>query len=134
MRHARSAGPEVGPRSVAWLARPAGWWSLPVRLAGVVRRRRAMVPAPATYLMAAVAGAGGPPDRPPDPPWSPVTISVNGRPVGFDLLGEGRHWVAVGELEGQLLVLQARDLTPEEVELVRVTDVAPYVEGTRQLD
>lgn len=44
--------------SVAWLARPAGWWSLPVRLAGVVRRRRAMVPAPATYLIAAVAGAG----------------------------------------------------------------------------
>lgn len=57
-----------------------------------------------------------------------------GRPVGFDLLGEGRHWVAVGELEGQLLVLQARDLAAEEVELVRVIDVAPYVEGTRQLD
>jgi hypothetical protein len=44
------------------------------------------------------------------------------------------HWVAVGELEGQLLVLQARDLAAEEVELVRVSDVAPYVEGTRQLD
>jgi hypothetical protein len=284
--------------SGAWLARPAGWWSLPVRLAGVVRRRRAMVPAPATYLMAVVAGAGlgvvaqllagwpwwlvtagvvaavwllflssafwgraaarplateillevdpvrglrrerqamvelfraapfplyglpaswpgprhlggwgsrrtsgeprvvtdlvlahgdpaaargpqlqvevrvgpehpeagpelrhtlaqdlwwtaaashaggqappglagGPPDPARDPPWSPVTISVDGRPVGFDLLGEGRHWVAVGELKGQLLVLRARDLAAEEVELVRVTDVAPYVEGTRQFD
>jgi hypothetical protein len=31
-------------------------------------------------------------------------------------------------------VLQGRDLDAGEVELVRVTDVEPYVEGTRRLE
>jgi hypothetical protein len=34
-----------------------GWWSLPVELVGALRRRRTMVPAPATYLAAMVVGA-----------------------------------------------------------------------------
>lgn len=280
MRGARRAGRAAG--SVAYLARPAGWWSVPARLIGVVRRRRTRVPVPATYLMAAVAGvalgtaaqlvagwpwwlvaagvvaavwllflssafwgrpAGRPlatellmvvdparglrrehlamaerfraapfplyglpaswtgprhlggmgsrqargqpplvtsltlahgdpaaghgpelrvevrsdPDDPgtgpelrqalavdlrggpggrsadqADPPWSAVRLPVDGQPVTFDLLAEGRHWVALAELEGRALVLQARDLAPEQVELVRVTDVEPYVDGTER--
>jgi hypothetical protein len=74
------------------------------------------------------SGERGPPE--PGPPWSSVLVRVDGRPVGFDLLAEGRHWVAIAELEGRTLVLQARDLAVERVELVRVTDVEPYVEGT----
>ena len=38
------------------------------------------------------------------------------------------------ELEGRVVVLQARDLVPEQVELVRVTDVEPYVAGTERLE
>jgi hypothetical protein len=53
---------------------------------------------------------------------------------GPQLLVEGRHWVAAGAVEGLLLVLQGRDLDAGEVELVRVTDVEPYVEGTRRLE
>jgi hypothetical protein len=280
--HATAAG------SVAYLARPPGWWSVPVRLAGVVRRRRSRVPVPATYLVAAAAGvvlgavlqvwlgwpwwlvavgavaavwllflssafwgghAGRPlateallvvdpargmrrerqamaewfraapfplyglpaswtgprhlggagsrqaRGRPPvvtsltlahgdpaagqgpqlwvevradpgdpgagpelrrtladdlrwataargdelrgglaDPPWSAVPLRLDGRPVRFEMLAEGRHWVALAEVEARTLVVQARDLAPEQVELVRVTDVEPYVEGSRRLE
>ena len=59
---------------------------------------------------------------------------MDGQPVTFDLLAEGRHWVALAELEGRALVLQARDLAPEQVELVRVTDVEPYVDGAERLE
>jgi hypothetical protein len=59
---------------------------------------------------------------------------VDGRPVEFELLADGRHWVARGELEGRTLVLRARDLPAGEVELVRVADLAPYVAGSRRLE
>jgi hypothetical protein len=41
--------------SVAYLAGPPGWWSVPLRLAGLLRRRRGRAPAPATYLLVAAA-------------------------------------------------------------------------------
>ena len=63
-----------------------------------------------------------------------VPVRLDGRPVRFELLAEGRHWVVVAEVEGRTLVLQARDLAPEQVELVRVTDVEPYVEATERLE
>ena len=81
----------------------------------------------------AEAARGGPADQA-DPLWSAVPLPVDGQPVTFDLLAEGRHWVALAELEGRALVLQARDLAPEQVELVRVTDVEPYVDGTERLE
>lgn len=83
---------------------------------------------------AAVGGVSGLPADQPDPPWSAVPLRLDGRPVRFELLAEGRHWVALAEVEGRALVLQARDLVPEQVELVRVTDVEPYVEGTERLE
>jgi hypothetical protein len=82
----------------------------------------------------AMGGIGRLPADQPDPPWSAVPIRLDGRPVRFQLLAEGRHWVAVAEVEGRTLVLQARDLAPEQVELVRVTDVEPYLEGTERLE
>jgi hypothetical protein len=83
---------------------------------------------------AARGGPGGRPADQADPPWSAVPLPVDGQPVTFDLLAEGRHWVALAELEVRALVLQARDLAPEQVELVRVTDVEPYVDGTERLE
>ncbi len=70
----------------------------------------------------------------PDPAWSQVTIPVDGRPVAFAWLGEGRHWVARAELDDRTLTLHARDLPVGSVELVRVTDVEPYIEGMRRLE
>lgn len=82
----------------------------------------------------AAGGVGGLPAGRPDPPWSAAPVRLDGRPVRFELLAESRHWVAWAEVEGRTLVLQARDLAPEQVELVRVTDVEPYVEGTERLE
>jgi hypothetical protein len=70
----------------------------------------------------------------PEPAWSQVTIPVDGRPVGFAWLAEGRHWVAQGELEDRTLTLRARDLPVESVQLVRVTDLEPYLQGQRRLE
>jgi hypothetical protein len=79
---------------------------------------------------AAVDGVGGLPNDLAGAAWSAVSVRVDGRPVRFDLLTEGRHWVAVAEVDGRALVLEARDLTVDQIELVRVADIEPYIEGT----
>jgi hypothetical protein len=71
--------------------------------------------------------------RRPDPAWSLVMIPVDGQPVGFWWLAEGRHWVALAELDERTLTLSARDLPVESVELVRVSDLEPYIQGQRRL-
>jgi hypothetical protein len=71
--------------------------------------------------------------RRPDQAWSRVTIPVDGRPVAFDWLAEGRHWVARAELEDCTLTLHGRDLPVESVELVRVAELEPYIQGQRRL-
>jgi hypothetical protein len=71
--------------------------------------------------------------RRPDPAWSQVTIPVDGQPVGFWWLAEGRHWVARTELDDRTLTLHARDLPVESVELVQVSDLEPYIQGQRRL-
>jgi hypothetical protein len=71
--------------------------------------------------------------RRPDPAWSQVAIPVDGRPVGFAWLAEGRHWVARAELDGRTLTLHARDLPVESVELVQVSDLEPYLQGQHRL-
>jgi hypothetical protein len=71
--------------------------------------------------------------RRPDPVWSQVTIRVDGRPVDFQWLAEGRHWVAYAELDDRMLTLRGRDLPVESVELVLVLDLEPYIEGQRRL-
>jgi hypothetical protein len=65
--------------------------------------------------------------RRPDPVWSQLMIPVDGQPVGFGWLAEGRHWVALAELEDRMLILRGRDLPVESVELVRVLDLEPYI-------
>jgi hypothetical protein len=71
--------------------------------------------------------------RRPEPAWSQVMIPVDGRPVGFWWLAEGRHWIARAELDDRTLTLRGRDLPVEAVELVRVTDLEPYIQGQRRL-
>jgi hypothetical protein len=71
--------------------------------------------------------------RRPDPTWSQVTIPVDGRLVDFEWPGEGRHWVARAELDDRTLTLHGRDLPVESVELVRVSELEPYIQGQRRL-
>ena len=58
---------------------------------------------------------------------------MDGRPVAFRWLAEGRHWVARAELENRTLTLRGRDLPVASVELVRVLDLEPYIQGQRRL-
>ena len=54
--------------------------------------------------------------------------------MAFDWLAEGRHWVAHADLNDHTLTLRARDLPLETVELIRVTDLDPYVERQHDLE
>ncbi|MGH3518731.1 MAG: hypothetical protein ACRDQ7_15190 [Haloechinothrix sp.] len=65
----------------------------------------------------------------PDPAWSTMKITMEGAARDFQWLAEGRRWVAVAEVDGYELVLSADDFPVESVELVRITDLEPYVEG-----
>lgn len=67
------------------------------------------------------------------PPFTPVQIPVDGEPVRFDHHSEGPAWVAVGRTDDVSITLRARNLAVDAVELVRVTDIEPYVEGSRRL-
>lgn len=68
----------------------------------------------------------------PDPEWRPMSIPVDGRSVEFQLLSEGASWVAHAQVEELRLILRGRDFPVDEVDLVSVKDVEPYIEGSRR--
>lgn len=63
-----------------------------------------------------------------------VAIRVDGSPTDFELIVEGSQWVAMTELHEVTLTVRARNVGIEDVELMRVTDLEPYIEGSRRLD
>lgn len=68
------------------------------------------------------------------PHWSKVTISVDGSDVEFDWLEDGPDWVAratVGEL---VLTVEGHRFPVASVRLETVTDVEPYIEGSRRYE
>jgi hypothetical protein len=107
LAHSRPAGPEVGSE-----ARPAG-----PEVGG------AAGPAGAERSAAGRPGpeVGGEVER--------VEIPVDGEAVGFEVLADGRRWVAQGDLGDLVVTLDARDLPPGEVRLVRIADLVPYLAG-----
>jgi hypothetical protein len=62
-----------------------------------------------------------------------LTIPVDGQPHQFALLQEGVVQVARVELAGHVVTVRARRWPIHTVELVQVTDLAPYLHGRRQL-
>ena len=62
-----------------------------------------------------------------------MTIPVDGRPVGFEWLAEGRHWVARAELDDRTLTLRGRDLPVQSVEPAQAADLTPYLQGQHRL-
>jgi hypothetical protein len=58
---------------------------------------------------------------------------VDGRPGRLWWLAVGCHWVAQAQLDERTLTLQARDLPVESVELVRVSDLEPYIQDQCRL-
>jgi hypothetical protein len=62
-----------------------------------------------------------------------LTIPINGQPHQFALLQEGLVQVARVELPGHVVTVRARRWPIQTIELVQVTDLAPYLDGRRQL-
>lgn len=70
----------------------------------------------------------------PDPDWSQVLIPVDGEPQAFDYASEGQSWVARANVGGCTITLEGREFPMDSVELARIDDVEPYIEGQRQVD
>lgn len=63
-----------------------------------------------------------------------IALSIDGSSTDALIIAEGSSWVAVAELDDVTVTVRARNLPVEDVELVRVIDVEPYIEGSRHLD
>jgi hypothetical protein len=85
------------------------------------------------FLLVEVApwstGSGSPAPLGSEPAARRVEIPVDGVPVKFEVAGDARRWVARGEHGVLVLRLDARDLDPSRVTLVRIADLAPYLTG-----
>ena len=67
-----------------------------------------------------------------DVPGSDVPIWVDGRPTTFTTWGERERWWAAGIVDGLGVVLEGRQYPLDQVDLVRVDDVEPYLAGLRE--
>lgn len=77
-------------------------------------------------VMAALDQAGS-------PATGTVTITVDGNPEVFDHWVDGPTWYAARRHHEHALVIEARDVSPADVALVRVDDIEPYLAGRRAL-
>lgn len=60
-----------------------------------------------------------------------VALRIEGRSVPFDTLWQDTEWVGYTKVENYHVTVEGFDFEPEEVDLVRITDVGPYIEGGR---
>lgn len=62
----------------------------------------------------------------------PVVVPINGTPRTFTLIEADQAQVAELDLPDHRIILQANRWPLEDVELVTVTDLTPYLEGRRR--
>lgn len=80
------------------------------------------------------------PDIDPDPDTAPPIrarrqLLVNKVLVEFDVFSRpAQSWVASGTVGGYSVTLEAQGFRIEALELVQVTDLEPYIEGTRRFE
>ena len=77
-------------------------------------------------------GLGDEPEAPDERPWMPAEITVDGKPVPFDLLRLGDRWAAVGRVGETTVWLAAEGYEPGDAALERISDLTPYVERRRK--
>lgn len=71
---------------------------------------------------------------PREPRWRQQDIVVDGHYLPFQLLVLGdAHWVAEATIDGAVVTVEAIRFPIERLELARVTDLRPYLEGGRAL-
>jgi hypothetical protein len=61
-------------------------------------------------------------------------LPVNDALVEFDVFSRPAQWVASGAVGGYRVTLEAQDFRIEGLELVQVTDLEPYIEGTKRFE
>ncbi|MGC9667411.1 hypothetical protein ACNTMW_12750 [Planosporangium sp. 12N6] len=64
-------------------------------------------------------------------PTTGVEIAINGRLEPFNRWDDGAGWYAATRHGGYGVVIEARELTPDQINLVRVEDIEPYLAGRR---
>jgi hypothetical protein len=69
----------------------------------------------------------------PTPHFRTIELSVDEEPISFSFLLEQNAWVALGYKEDITISITARDIGIEDVRLVTIRDVEPYIEGRRRL-
>lgn len=60
-----------------------------------------------------------------------VRMPVDGTLTDFALWDDGVYWYAAARLDGYGLIVEARSIAPDGLELLRVDDVEPYLAGRR---
>jgi hypothetical protein len=59
--------------------------------------------------------------------WHPLELSVDRAAVAFRTLGSGVLWVALAQIGHTLVAIEARHIEPDDVGLVTIEDVDPYM-------
>lgn len=59
--------------------------------------------------------------------WSELVLPVEDQPVVFRSLAEGAFWVALGRTRECLVTVEARGIGPDDIGLMTVDDVEPYL-------
>jgi ribosomal protein S27AE len=69
----------------------------------------------------------------PTPDFRTIELPVDGEAISFSFMLEQNAWVALGYKEDITISITARDIGIEDVSLVTIRDVEPYIEGRRRL-
>jgi hypothetical protein len=69
----------------------------------------------------------------PTPAFEAIELPVDGGPISFSFLLEQNGWVALGSKEDVTISIIARNAGIDDVRLVTIRDVEPYIEGRRRL-
>lgn len=69
----------------------------------------------------------------PTPDFRTIELSVDEKPSSFSFLLEQNVWVALGYKEDVTISITARNIGIEDVSLVAIRDVEPYIGGRRRL-
>jgi hypothetical protein len=59
--------------------------------------------------------------------WPELVLSLDGNPATFRSLAEGSFWVALARTEECLITVEARRISPDDIGLMAVDDVEPYL-------
>jgi hypothetical protein len=77
---------------------------------------------------------GEPFDDPRPVSHAELVVPVDGTPVTFDMVSQQGRWVGRAGVDGFALTVEGDRLDADAIELVTITDVEPYIRGSREFD